>query len=238
MTFRAELLTAQTMVRALQATLLLAIAALICAAPALADSSSEYGEAIRFGGFDSSAYNSGHYGGKPTSGEFLDPTGFTVDPQDNTVYVADRTSTWESNPTTWRIQQFSPMGAVLGTTTFTLPNGNFGASALAGLAVDHRAGRLYALLIGSPPVSSPNHTTPVAQELLAWSTTPVSGGLVAAKASDGGDLPEDPLAHEAAHPREEDPGSDQEGVATPAGQGVLLGGRACGLLSGRRRHGP
>jgi PKD repeat protein len=165
-----------------------------CAAPAFADSTSEYGEVERFGGFDSSAYNSGRYGGPLTSGKFLDPTGFAVDPQDNTVYVVDRTSSYEREPTTaWRIQKFSPTGEVLGTTTFTLPNTNFGASAIAGLAVDQRDGRLYALVIGNPPSSSPLTHEPVAQELLAWSTSPESGQLVAAKASNGEPLPSDPL---------------------------------------------
>jgi hypothetical protein len=148
-----------------------ALLAVLSAAPALADSTSEYGEVIRFGGFDSSAFNSEHYGGPLTPGKFLDPTGFAVDPEDNTVYVVDRTSKYAHNPTSWRIQQFSPEGVVLGTTTFTLPNSNFGASAITGLAVDHRAGRLYALVVGSPPASAPIQTWPVAQELLAWSTT-------------------------------------------------------------------
>ena len=142
----------------------------MAAAPAGAEPGFEYGEVTRFGGFDSSAFNGGQYGGPLTAGKFLDPTGFAVDPVDpvdNTVYVVDRTSSREANPTAWRIQQFSPEGVVLGTTTFTLPNGKFAASAVEGLAVDHRAGRLYALVVGSPPTSKP---FPVAQELLAWLT--------------------------------------------------------------------
>ncbi|HEY7953505.1 MAG TPA: PKD domain-containing protein [Solirubrobacteraceae bacterium] len=160
--------------------LVIGLALLLGAAPAFADSTSEYGEVVRFGGFDSSAFNSEHYGGPLTPGKFLDPTGFAVDPQDNTVYVVDRTSYYAENPTRWRIQQLSPAGAVLGTSTFTLPNSNFGASAVMGLAVDHRAGRLYALVVGSPPPSSVVKTQPVAQELLAWSTTPASGGELTA----------------------------------------------------------
>lgn len=144
---------------------------LLSATTACADSTSEYGEVTRFGGFDSSAYNSGHYGGALTAGKFLDPTGFAVDTQDNTVYVVDRTSFYAENPTSWRIQQFNSEGALLGSTTFTLPNSNFGATAIMGLAVDHSAKRLYALAVGSPPSSSPNKLVPVAQELLAWSTT-------------------------------------------------------------------
>jgi PKD domain len=166
------------MARRLWMILLPSLAALALAAPADADSTSEYGEVLRFGGFDSSSYNSGQYGGPLTPGRLLDPTGFAVDPQDNTVYIVDRTSSYKHNPTSWRIQELSPggvlgtAGTVLGTTTFTLANGNFGAYAIAGLAVDHRAGRLYALVIGPPPPFSPNNLMPVTQELLAWSTTP------------------------------------------------------------------
>jgi hypothetical protein len=164
--------------------LLIAITALSCAASAGAASAYEYGEVLRFGGFDSKAYAGGNYEHEPTPEKFLDPTGFAVDPVDNTVYVVDRTSTWETNPTMWRIQQFKSNGELEGTTTFTLPNiSNFTdleTDAVAGLAVDHEAGRLYALMIGSPPTTSPHPGTPVAQELLAWSTTPEDGKLVAA----------------------------------------------------------
>ncbi len=163
------------MTRVFKIVLMALTTVLLSATGAFADSTSEYGEVTRFGGFDSSAFNSGHYGGALTSGKFLDPTGFTVDAQgENTVYVVDRTSFYAENPTSWRIQQFSSEGAVLGSTSFTLPNSNFGASAVMGLAVDHRAGRLYALVVGSPPSSSPNKLVPVAQELLAWSTTAVA----------------------------------------------------------------
>ncbi|HEY7830596.1 MAG TPA: PKD domain-containing protein [Solirubrobacteraceae bacterium] len=172
---------------ALRAALALIVVGLLALAPmADAEPGFEYGEVTRFGGFDSSAYNGGQYGGPLTAGKFLDPTGFAVDPQDNTVYVVDRTSARELNPrTAWRIQEFSPQGVVLGTTTFTLPDGNSDASAIEGLAVDHHAGRLYALVVGSPPVGDRNSSTPVAQELLAWLTTPKAGGLVAATAAVG-----------------------------------------------------
>src|SRR5690242_5805733 len=92
--------------------LLPVVATLTLAIPAEADPSFEYGEVIRFGGFDSSAYNSGQFGGPLTRGKFLDPTGFAVDPQDNTIYVIDRTSSYKHNPTTWRIQELSPTGSV------------------------------------------------------------------------------------------------------------------------------
>ena len=179
--------------------LLLVLATLSCVASAGAASAPqyEYGEVLRFGGFDSKAYDGGNYERDPTPGEFLDPTGFAVDPVDNTVYVVDRTSTWETDPTAWRIQQFRPNGELEGTTTFTLPNVSsfkaIEADAIAGLAVDHRAGRLYALVIGSPPASSPHPGIPVAQELLAWSTTPEEGRLVAAPEHEPKEFQEDPL---------------------------------------------
>jgi PKD repeat protein len=179
---------------ALKLALALMLLTLLAAAPAGAEPGFEYGEVTRFGGFDSGAFNGGSYGGTPTPGKFLDPAGFAVDPVDNTVYVVDRTSKDFHNPTSWRIQQFSPTGVLEGATMFTLPNGNFAAYAIEGLAVDHRAGRLYALVVGSPPSED---LTPVAQEVLAWSTKPVAGGLVAATAVGGGQLPPDPLASEA-----------------------------------------
>jgi PKD repeat protein len=185
--------------------LLLALACLVCVARASADATSEYGEVARFGGFDESAFNRAKYGGTPTPGEFLDPTGFAVDSEEgNDVYVADRVSSPDVEPTVWRIQKLSPSqcaldavpapaGCVLGTTLFTLPR----ESALAGIAVDHRAGRLYALVIGSTRPDSNFTGQSIAQELLAWSTTPNErGGLVAASESGGGRLPSDPLSSE------------------------------------------
>jgi PKD repeat protein len=183
--------------------LLVVLLALLMTASAGAEPGFEYEEARRFGGFDSSAYNTGQFGGPLTPGRFVDPTGFAVDPIDNTVYVVDRTSSALAKPTDWRIQQFSPGGALLGTTMFTLPDepaGKFGkaanASAIEGLAVDHKARRLYALVVGSAPSHSPYPSFTAAQELLAWSTTPKAGGLVAATAGGGGQLPPDPLASE------------------------------------------
>jgi PKD repeat protein len=199
---RALRLTPAPVVAAALAALLLV---LLAAATASAEPGFEYGEAVRFGGFDGSAYDHGRFDGSLTPGKFVDPTGFTVDPQDNTVYVVDRTSSPKANPTDWRIQQLSPEGAVLGTTMFTLPNepskgpgGSSNASAIEGLAVDHHAGRLYALVAGSAPPSSPyeDQAFAVAQEVLAWSTKSVAGGLVAAIAAGGGQLRLDPLANE------------------------------------------
>jgi hypothetical protein len=202
--------------RVLRMALALTVLALLTAAPAGAEPGFEYGEVTRFGGFDSSAFNGGNYGGAPTPGRFLDPTGFAVDSVDNTVYVVDRTSRYAHNPTSWRIQQFSPTGVLEGATMFTLPNNNFAAYAIEGLAVDRRAGRLYALVVGSPPAGL-NNLPPVARELLAWSTKPVAGGLVAATAVGGGQLPPDPLAG--------------EGPGSPGTVGGLVSSKAQ-LLSG------
>lgn len=169
----------------LRGALALVVLGLIAAGQASAEPGFEYGEVTRFGGFDSSAYNGGQYDGPLTPGRFLDPTGFAVDPVDNTVYVVDRTSYRGLEPqTAWRIQQFSPAGVLTGATMFTLPNGKTEASAIEGLAVDHRAGRVYALVVGSPPAGG-SASWPVAQELLAWSTVPVNGGLVAASTGEG-----------------------------------------------------
>jgi PKD repeat protein len=206
--------------------LLVALVCSVWVARAEGDATSEYGEVARFGGFDEAAFDRAKYDGRPTPGEFLDPTGFAVDPEeDDDVYVADRVSSPFSKPTTvWRIQKLSPShcaldavpapaGCVLGTTLFTLPR----ESALAGIAVDHRAGRLYALVIGTPRPYSEWAAQSVAQELLAWSTTPNErGGLVAATESGGGQLPADPLASET-----------PEGAATyQATAGGLIGSQA------------
>ena len=184
----------------------LSLAALGPAVPAGAEQTAEreYHEAARFGGLDESAFA----GGKLTPGRFVEPTGFAVDPLDEegkeAIYVADRTSSAEGVESEgckskskrcadWRIQKLSSTGVVLGTTTFTLPvgaevlpEGREAPSMIAGLAVDHAAGRLYALVMG--PLSSTNiyheHAT-AAQEILAWSTTP---GPCAGSCPEGGPL--------------------------------------------------
>src|ERR1700689_631987 len=160
-------------------------------ASVLADSSSAYGQIESFGGFDQSAYANGNYNGTLTEGKFVDIKGFAVDIQDSTggphdtaLYVVDRPSSDLGTTTSWRIQKFSETGTVLATTTFTLPNTHFTAASIAGLAVDHAAGRLYALVIGQP-VSG---LVPVAPDVLAWATTPSGKQLVAASG-----LASDPL---------------------------------------------
>ncbi len=182
------------------------LAVLASPAPASAEPASEYYEAARFGGFDEGAFDFGAYGQPLTPGKFLEPTGFAVDPQEEgevdgapykeAVYVADRTSSAESSPGEWRIQKLSSTGAVLGTTTFTLPGGPGKSSSIVGLAVDHNAGRLYALVMGPAREGDPRHgKATAAQELLAWSIAPVAGGLVAATAGAGEPLlTADPLA--------------------------------------------
>jgi PKD domain-containing protein len=179
---------------------LVVLATLASAACASADFSHQYHEVTRFGGFDKNGFNSGTYGdGGAQSlmpGMFLEATGFAVDREEpeEAIYVADRTSEAEGTTgsqecvsegkpgTCWRIQKLGSHGQVLGTTTFTLPGGNLptavspaglAAYAIAGLAVDHTAGRLYALVVG--PLAESNRyrsTATAAVELLAWSTKP------------------------------------------------------------------
>ena len=192
--------------RAARALLILAAPVLVVLAFAVsvsADPTSEYYEVARFGGFDESGFNFGSYGRPLTPGKLLEPTGFAVDPQEGSaahketaIYVADRTSSAESAPGGWRIQKLSSTGAVLGTTTFTLPGGPRRSSSIVGLTVDHSAGRLYALVMGPVGETDAYHgKATAAQELLAWSTDPVAGGLIAATAGAGEPpLQADPLA--------------------------------------------
>jgi PKD repeat protein len=171
----------------------LAMACALAAAPALA-SAGAYGESARFGGFDSAAYNSGHYGGSPTGGKFLDPTGFAVDtndasaPDSTALYVVDRTSGDQGTTTSWRLQKLDDKGNVLAKTSFTLPNEGAERAAIAGLAVDDSGGggRVYALVDGEDATFT---GYVYAKELLAWSTAPSGGALVAAS----GGLGPDPL---------------------------------------------
>ncbi len=156
------------------------MASLAAAAPARAEATGEYHQAARFGGFDANAPN-----GSLTPGKFYEPTGFAVDAQEgNDIYVADRTSTVGSNPAHWRIQKLSSTGAVLGTTTFTLPGGLEEPSMIAGLAVDHRkgqaSGRLYALVMGPAKTKTYHRHATQAQEVLAWSTAQTGGGEIVA----------------------------------------------------------
>lgn len=183
--------------RSLLVTALLVVAALVSVARANADTASEYHEVARFGGFDESGFNFGSYERPLTPGKFLEPTGFAVDAQEgNAVYIADRTSSVESVSPAWRIQKLSSTGTVLGTTTFTLSGGIRRSSSIVGLAVDHHAGRLYALIMGPVRAGDPYYEkATAAQELLAWSTAPVAGGLVAATEIAGEPpLEADPLA--------------------------------------------
>jgi PKD repeat protein len=171
---------------------LLAMLGVLSVAPALATSGS-YGEVARFGGFDSSAYNSGHYGGTPTPGKFLDPTGFAVDtddtsaPDNTALYVVDRTSGDQGATTSWRLQKLDDQGNVLASTSFTLPNEGAKQTAIAGLAVEDSGGggRVYALVEGNDAIFT---EYAYAKELLAWATAPSGKALVAAAS-----LPPDPL---------------------------------------------
>lgn len=201
------------------------LAALIPVAPAGAEQSGsyQYHEVTRFGGLDETAFAEG----PPTPGRFLEPTGFAVDPvgtetdgkKVETIYVADRTTnaggveseachSSSKRCAGWRIQELSSTGSVLGTTTFELPVGaesnqfpvgREAPSMIAGLAVDHAAGRLYALVMGplGPGNAFREHAT-AAQEVLAWSTKPgpctgtcETGGALTAATGEG--IRSDPL---------------------------------------------
>jgi len=150
----------------------------------------QYGEVWRGGGFDNSRYANGTYTGSLTPGKFVDPVGFAVDTKDTTpggdgtaIYVLDRTSNLPSNvtgTTSWRLQKLSDTGQVLGTDEFTLPaDGNY--YEMLGLAVDPATGRVYALVVSYDQnpngVDACNNSAlgspcEIADEILAWSTTP------------------------------------------------------------------
>ena len=165
-------------------SLLAAVLVALSAGSALAASSYVYEEAARFGGFDTSAYDGGHYGGTLTPGKFVDPTGFAVDTHDSSatedtaLYVVDRTSGLEGTKTGWRLQKLGVKGEVLGSTTFQLPNETGEQAGIAGLAVDDSGGegRVYALVVGDDGLFT---GFSYAQEIVAWSTTPSSNKLVA-----------------------------------------------------------
>jgi hypothetical protein len=160
-------------------------------APALAANGPQYGtigrygEVWRGGGFDATAYDGGKYDKPLTSGRFIDPVGFAVDTHDTTtggdgtaLYVLDRTSNLSGNVTggvtTWRLQKLSDRGKVLGTDQFSLPADD-NVYEMDGLAVDPVSGDVYALLDASDPDLGVEYT----DEILAWSTKPSSGKLVA-----------------------------------------------------------
>jgi hypothetical protein len=140
---------------------------------------SPYGEVTRFGGFDSTG---------STPGKFALPVGFAVDPSDsNAVYVLDRTV---DNPAAgelaYRLQKISSTGShqVLGSTTFkeSYTDKEFFTDAhpLISLAVDSNAHRVYALVESVAEINGEEEYVPVAEKLVAWSTVPSSGKLVAA----------------------------------------------------------
>jgi PKD repeat protein len=182
---------------ALLTCLLVCLVTLAAAAASAHATSYAYSELARFGGFDFSAYNNGHYGGSLTPGKFVDPAGFAVDTEYNkgnpaeTVFVIDRTSGTEGATTSWRLQELSATDLVMGTTTFTLPNEpSTSRSGILGLAVDAAEERVYALVVGNTEVGESE--VPFAKEVVAWSTQPEAGKLVAAKEG-GSALPSDPL---------------------------------------------
>src|SRR5262249_20722549 len=109
-------------------------------------------------------------------------------------YVLDRTSDLPGNlmnagdTTTWRLQQLSSTGTLLGSDQFSLPadtpdiessasdNGTPTDFEMYGLAVDPPLGRVYALLVRyNINAPSPNNQE-IVYEIVAWSTTPNGSG--------------------------------------------------------------
>jgi PKD repeat protein len=163
------------------AAVMVASVCLLSAAMANATVNTHYGEVERFGGFDESSYDKGQGGGTLTPGKVINPRGFAVDSedpsggaQDTAVYVVERPTLGAAEHTTWMVQKLGEKGTVLGTATFTLPNGKFNDLAVEGLAVDHASKRLYALVVsGQLPVKAISGAkAPLVQELVAWSTEP------------------------------------------------------------------
>ncbi len=143
---------------------------------------SPYGEVARFGGFDGSG---------SVAGKFDEPVGFAVDPADhstrdgNAVWVLDRVvDVPGEGHLGYRLQKLSSSGVVLG--SVTLPVESFldtqnltDANPLISLAVDSQEHRVYAL-VQSIVFTGRGNYVPVAQRLVAWSTTPVAKALLAA----------------------------------------------------------
>jgi hypothetical protein len=145
---------------------------------------SPYGEASHFGGFDASG---------TVGGEFNLPVGFAVDGDDssnsdgNSVYVLDRVVLERGEGEEklgYRLQKLSSAGAVLGSVTlpvqtFTDTENYSDANPLISLAVDSSKHRVYAL-VQAIVESGEGFNVPVAQRVVAWSTIPSAGQLVAA----------------------------------------------------------
>jgi PKD repeat protein len=180
---------------------LLLLAGLGAGAPAASATTptAVYHEAARFGSFDATTYDNGHYDGSPTPTiggpvKILDATGFAVDPADasggaqGAVYILDRTSlvvgTGSPALSSWRLQKVDDQGHVLGYTTFTLPANRFTGVGMEGLVVDHADGLVFAMIDGQPGSKddgvTASLTAPALQEIVAWSTAPNSSGKLVA----------------------------------------------------------
>jgi hypothetical protein len=151
---------------------------------------SPYGEVARFGGYDATG---------SVLGKFVYPVGFAVAPaEENDVYVLDRVVNEEAEGGSklgYRLQKLSSTGTPLGSVVLpvqtSVQENNADANPMVSLAVDSTAGRVYALVEGMVE-SGGERVVPVAQRVVAWSTTPSSGKLVKAPG-----YPEDELTHAA-----------------------------------------
>lgn len=165
---------------ALLSVVALAVAA-VCASSASA--LAPYGQVSTFGGFDATG---------STPGEFVDPVGFAVDPNDpstsdkNAVYVLDNTGLVEAGAglqVGYRLQKLDSKGKVLGTATFTEQINDTenlsDAHPAISLAVDSATKRVYAV-VQDLVNDGQDRYVPVAGRVVAWSTVPSAGQLVAA----------------------------------------------------------
>jgi PKD repeat protein len=146
---------------------------------AWADGTAPYGEVTRWGGYAVPQLPS-----KPELGKFVFPVGFAVAPkevdgEENDVYVLDRVVNEEvfggESKLGYRLQKLSSTGTPLGSVTLpeeaSFGNHNEDARPMVSLAVDPTKGRVYALVEGIVESGGGLHV-PVAQRLVAWSTTP------------------------------------------------------------------
>ncbi len=149
-----------------------------------ASAGATYGEVARFGGFDGSG---------SVEGKFGEPVGFAVDAENPLEETADGNAVWVLDRVVdvpgeghlgYRLQKLSSSGVVLG--SVTLPVESFldtqnltDANPLISLAVDSQEHRVYAL-VQSIVFTGRGNYVPVAQRLVAWSTTPVAKALLAA----------------------------------------------------------
>lgn len=152
-------------------------------------------------------------GSSLTAGKFVDPVGMAVDTGDSTapdhyaIFVLDNVNPQALNVQTseslttlkleYRIQKLGEHGEVLASRTFALQSSTIEPGLHAtSLAVDGPSGRVYALIMDTPPVSGNTEGANAVDRIDAW-TTGGKGepGLAPAVGLAEDDLPEDLLTH-------------------------------------------